>query len=196
MNDYYNEENNSIYCYPDSNVLKNKLDIRDSNKLFKLEKQIVMAKLYALRQDESNFELNKARFIYIHEFLFGDLYDFAGKYRKENVIKGNFRFAEFEYIDEQLDDLMHKLKKENYLIGLDKNNLAIRLAYYMSEINVLHPFRDGNGRTIREFIREIALRCGYILDLREVSPREMFEATVKSVFDTHDLEEVMLKCLK
>lgn len=195
MNDYYNEKN-SIYCYPDSNVLKNKLDIRDSNKLFKLEKQIVMAKLYVLRQDESNYSLDKDRFIYIHEFLFGDLYDFAGKFRKENVIKGNFRFAEFEFIDEQLNDLLNKLKKENYLIGLDKNNLAIRLAYYMSELNVLHPFRDGNGRTIREFIREIALRCGFILDLRESTPKEMFEATVKSVFDTRDLENVLLKCLK
>ncbi len=195
MNDFYNEKN-SIYCYPDSNVLKNKLDIRDSNKLFKLEKQIVMAKLYVLRQDESDYNLDKDRFIYIHQFLFGDIYDFAGKYRKENVIKGNFRFAEFEFIDEQLDYLMNKLKKENYLHGLEKNELAARLAFYMSELNVLHPFRDGNGRTIREFIREIALKCGYIFDLRESTPQEMFNATVKSVFDTQELEQVVFKCLK
>lgn len=196
MNDYYNDETNSIYCYPDSNVLKNKLDIRDSNKLFKLEKQIVLAKLYALRQDESEYELNKDRFIYIHQFLFGDIYDFAGKYRKENVIKGNFRFAEFEFIDEQLTVLLSNLKKENYLKGLDKETLAVRLAYYMSELNVLHPFRDGNGRTIREFIRELALQNGYILDLRQSTPQEIFEATVKSVFDTHDLEQMMIKCLR
>ena len=195
MKDFYNEQN-SIYCYPESNVLKNKLDIRDSNKLFKLEKQIVLAKAYVLRQDESNYELNKERFIYIHHFLFGDIYDFAGKYRKENVIKGNFHFAEFEFIDEQLDYLMNKLKKEKYLKGLDKNNLAIRLAFYMSELNVLHPFREGNGRTIREFIREIAIQCGYILDLRESTPEEIFNATVESVYDTQKLEEIIFKCLK
>ena len=195
MKDFYNEQN-SIYCYPESNVLKNKLDIRDSNKLFKLEKQIVLAKAYVLRQDESNYELNKERFLYIHYFLFGDIYDFAGKYRKENIIKGNFRFAEFEFIDEQLDYLMNKLKKENYLKGLDKNNLAIRLAFYMSELNVLHPFREGNGRTIREFTREIAIQCGYILDLRESTPKDIFNATVESVYDTQKLEEIIFKCLK
>lgn len=195
MKDFYNEQN-SIYCYPDSNVLKNKLDIRDSNKLFKLEKQIVLAKAYILRQDESSYELNKERFLYIHRFLFGDIYDFAGKYRKENVIKGQFRFAEFEFIDEQLDYLMSKLKKENYLKGLDKKNISIRLTYYMSELNVLHPFREGNGRTIREFIREIALQAGFILDLRESTPQEIFNATVKSVYDTQELENIVFNCLK
>ena len=65
MEDFYNSRN-SIYCYPGTNLLKNKLDIHDSNKLFELEKQIVLVKLYILRQNTSIYEFDKQHFIHIH----------------------------------------------------------------------------------------------------------------------------------
>lgn len=186
---------NSIYCYPGTNILKNKLDIRDSNKLFNLEKQIVLAKSYILRQNKQNYRFDKKHFLYIHEFLFGDIYPFAGKFRTENIYKGNFTFASWEYIESELDRLLNELKSENFLQGLDKENLSKRLAYYLSELNVLHPFREGNGRTIREFIREIAIQAGFTLDLQNTTPEEMFNACVKSVYDTTKLEEILFNCL-
>lgn len=66
---------------------------------------------------------------------------------------------------------MRELKNENYLKGLNKEELAKRLAYYLSELNVLHPFREGNGRTTREFIRQLALKNGYKLNLKKVSQK-------------------------
>lgn len=78
----------------------------------------------------------------IHRFLFEDIYPFAGLFRAENIAKDNFRFAEWKYIEEQLDYILNNLKNENYLQGLDKKELAKRLAYYVAEINVLHPFRE------------------------------------------------------
>lgn len=195
MEDFYNTRN-SIYCYPGTNILINKLDIHDSNKLFKLEKQIVLAKSYILRQNSKIYTFDKEHFLYIHKFLFEDLYPFAGKLRTENISKGEFTFAWWEYIESELDRLLNELKSENYLEGLDKKELSKRLAYYLSELNVLHPFREGNGRTIREFIRELSFKNGYVLDLQSTTPEEIFNACVKSVYDTIDLENILYNCLK
>ena len=125
-----------------------------------------------------------------------DLYPFAGKFRTENIYKGNFTFANWEYIDEQLTKLLDELKSENYLQGLNKKDLAKRLSYYLAELNVLHPFREGNGRTIREFIRELAYKNHYLLDLQNTTPEKVFNASIKSVYDTTDLEKIIYDCLK
>ena len=194
MKDFYNDRN-SIYCYPGTDLLKNKLNIHDSNKLFELEKQIVLVKSYILRQNTSIYGFDKEHFVYIHKFLFEDIYPFAGEFRKENISKGNFTFANWEYIESELDRLLSELKAENYLEGQDKKTLAKRLAYYLSELNVLHPFREGNGRTIREFIRQLAYKNGYILDLTKTTPEEVFYASVKSVYETYDLEKILYTCL-
>ena len=190
-----NNAKNSMYCYPGTNVLKNKLNIRDSNKLFEIEKQIVLVKSYILRQNKIRYTFDKRHFTYLHDFLFSDIYTFAGKFRTENIYKGSFTFASWEYIESELDRLLKELKSENFLQGLDKENLSKRLAYYLSELNVLHPFREGNGRTIREFIREIAMLAGFTLDLQNTTPEEMFNACVKSVYDTTDLEQIIFSCL-
>lgn len=195
MENLYNQKS-SIYCYPGTNILINKLDLRDSNKLSELERQLVLAKSYILRQNLKIHTFNKEHFINIHKFLFEDLYPFAGKFRTENIYKGNFTFASWEYIDEQLTKLLEELKSENYLANLDKKNLAIRLSYYLAELNVLHPFREGNGRTIREFIRELAYKNGYLLDLQNTTPEKIFNACIKSVYDTSDLEKILFDCLK
>ena len=186
---------NSIYCYPGTSTLINKLDIHDSNKLFNLERQIVLAKSFILRQNVKNYGFDKQHFLGIHKFLFEDLYPFAGKTRTENISKGEFTFANWEFIDEQLDYLLNKLKSENYLEDLSKEDLSKRLAFYLSELNVLHPFREGNGRTIREFIRELAYKNGYVLDLTKNSAKEIFHASVKSVYNTSELEKILLNCL-
>lgn len=190
-----NNAKNSMYCYPGTNVLKNKLNIRNSNKLFEIEKQIVLVKSYILRQNKIRYTFDKRHFTYLHDFLFSDIYPFAGKFRTENIYKGSFTFASWEYIESELDRLLKELKSENFLQGLDKENLSKRLAYYLSELNVLHPFREGNGRTIREFIREIAMLAGFTLDLQNTTPEEMFNACVKSVYDTTDLEQIIFSCL-
>ena len=80
----------------------------------------------------------------IHRYLFEDIYPFAGKLREENISKGEFRFAQWEYVEQELNRLLEQLKQENFLEGLEKNQLAKKLAYYLSEMNVLHPFREGN----------------------------------------------------
>ena len=146
---------NSIYCYPNSNTLVNKLNIHNNKKLATLERKLVLLKLYTLRQNKNigNFDIH--HFLSIHQFLFEDIYPFAGKIRSEDIAKDSFRFAKWEYIEDQLRELLNNLSKDNFT-DLSKKEMAKKLAYYMSELNVLHPFREGNGRTIREFIRQLA----------------------------------------
>ena len=195
MSDLY-EARNSIYCYKDSDVLVNKFDIHDNKKLEEIERKIVLAKLYELRQNRQIGNFDIAHFVGIHKFLFEDIYPFAGLFRNENIAKGNFSFAEWEYIEDELKKLLENLKEENYLQNLDRDTFIKRLSYYMAELNVLHPFREGNGRTIREFIRQLAYKNGYILNLKNINPKEMLHACIRSVVDTTQLENIISECLE
>ena len=194
MRDIY-ETYNSKYCYPGTTVLKNKLNIMNIEKLQTYEAKITAAKSLGLRKSgiTGNFDSNHVK--QIHKYLFEDVYPFAGQFRTENIAKGEFRFAQFEYIETELEGLLNKLKKEEYLQGLNKKDLATKLAYYLAELNVLHPFREGNGRTNREFIRQLALKNGYQLDLKKAKAEEILEASIESIVDTRKLEEIIYECL-
>ena len=89
---------------------------------------------------------------------------------------------------------MRELKNENYLKGLNKEELAKRLAYYLSELNVLHPFREGNGRSQRLFIESLAKINGIYLDLTEVTKEDMIIASHESIKGNyHKLKEIFIK---
>jgi cell filamentation protein len=195
MADDLYEARNSIYCYPGTDVLINKLNIKDNQLLSEAERKIVLTKSYELRKNSKigDFDLN--HFLEIHKFLFEDIYPFAGKFRNENIAKGYFSFAEWQYIEPEIKRLFDKLKAENYLQGRSREELVKGLAYYLSELNVLHPFREGNGRTIREFIRELAFFNGYVLDLQNTTSEELLKASVDSIADTKELEETLNRCL-
>lgn len=195
MRDLY-DISNSKYCYENSNVLINKLDIHNTKDLQYYEAKITAAKSLGLRQQGITGNFDKEHYLSIHRYLFEDIYPFAGNLRQENISKGEFRFAQWEYIEQELERLLEELKKEKYLEGLDKGQLAKRLAYYLSELNVLHPFREGNGRTNREFIRQLALKNGYNLNLKKVDARKTLEASVESIVDTSKLEEIINFCLE
>ncbi|WP_232324857.1 Fic/DOC family protein [Halobacillus mangrovi] len=131
----------------------------------------------------------------IHAYLFGDLYPFAGEIRTENITKDGFSFAQARFIKEAAVSLFEQLMKEGWE-HMDRSDLPLKLAYYMSEINVLHPFREGNGRSLREFIRCISLEAGYHLDWSAVPHEKVLQASIASVHDVRDLEEVIHASLK
>ena len=141
MQDLY-EARNSIYCYKNSNVLINNLGIQNSQELFNYEAKITAAKLLILREKgiTGNFDIN--HFIQIHRFLFEDIYPFAGLFRAENIAKDNFRFAQWEYLEDELKKILTNLKENNYLKSSSKKEFAHKLANHMADLNVLHPFRE------------------------------------------------------
>ena len=116
----------------------------------------------------------------IHHFLFQDVYAWAGEFRTVPIAKGDPFFARPEHIGSELQKLFHRLAGEQCLRGNDSEVFCDRAAYYLGEINALHPFREGNGRTQREFIRELALEAGYEVAWDLVAQDEMFKASVAS----------------
>lgn len=152
-NDY-----DSMYCYYGTNILINNKNIKDATQLENFEKSVVALKLMALNKEgiTGNFDTN--HLLNIHKFLFEDIYPFAGEFRKINISKGYFQFAQWEYIEEQLTSLLNKLKLENYLQGYNLQELAKKLAFYWSEINVLHPFREGNRKSNKRIFKTIGFK--------------------------------------
>ena len=113
-----------------------------------------------------------------------------------NISKGN-PFCRVEYIETQLTSLFKELKDEKYLRECkDVEELDKRLAYYLSEINVIHPFRECNGRTQRMFIEHLAHHLGYSLDFMKISGDDMIEASVRAYGRDYTLmERIITKAL-
>jgi cell filamentation protein len=121
----------------------------------------------------------------IHAYIFQDLYDWAGKPRQADFLsKAGTIFCRGEHIDAQAAELFGELKFENFLRELDKSQFMARLAYFMGEVNALHPFREGNGRTNREFFRELSLNAGYNLDWGNADKGELLSADI-AAFEQH-----------
>lgn len=134
---------NSRYTYKGTDVLVNKLDIRDKAKLSRYEKKMVAFKLATINDVEFPNRFDEKRLRFIHNYLFCDVYDFAGMYRLENIIKENFVFSQYEYIEENLKALMRDINVE-ILKKMSYDKFIKKISYYMTELNVIHPFREGN----------------------------------------------------
>ncbi|MCR8744263.1 Fic/DOC family protein [Romboutsia lituseburensis] len=192
---YYEYEADSHYCYPGTYVLKNKLNIRDENELKSAERSITSLRTAQFMQNPIDGKLDFDYLKSIHKFIFGDIYEWAGTTRTVNISKGN-QFCLCEFIEEQMISIMRRLEKENYLENLSIKKLADRLAYYIGEINAIHPFREGNGRSQRMFIECIALHNGLQLDFAKISNEEMLKASVETFnLEYEFMSEILLRAL-
>lgn len=186
-----NANEQSKYCYPGTDVLKNKMDYQDNDLLKSFETIMTGVRIAELQAKPitGNFDLKHLQ--EIHKYIFQDVYPFAGKLREENIAKGSFQFAHASFLKDQATELFKQLKDENTLKGLKIDEFSNRAAHYMAEINVLHPFREGNGRTQREFICCLALSNGYSLEWELERKEAVFNASVKSVLDPTDLSKII-----
>jgi cell filamentation protein len=132
----------------------------------------------------------------IHRYLFQDLYDWAGKVRVVNISKQGKPFLSvtsfvegFAYID--------RLLEEYQSVGNQNDVVAKQLAAILDSVNYLHPFREGNGRTQREFIRALALEKGYHLDLNPATDENVYERYIKGTIegDVPMLSELIKKVM-
>lgn len=121
-----------IYCYPGSDVLINKLGIKDQEKLSAFEKKLTMARLLELIDNPiaGNFDLKHLK--NIHRYIFQDIYEWAGEIRKVDIAKGNM-FCNVKFIIPQAEEIFGKLRKDRYLDGLPEYKFVQKLAYYLSK---------------------------------------------------------------
>ena len=185
----------SIYCYPDSNVLKNKLNIRDNKLLKTAEEEITLIKQMELLKNPIKGNFSKAHLMNIHKFIFEDIYSFAGKIRREQISKADTMFYPPNLIDRELDKVFVKIKEKNMLKETDEEKVYDNLAYVMAELNIIHPFSEGNGRSIREFIRLMAKRMGYELNWGNVDKKELLEASILSIDNYKVLIGILASCV-
>lgn len=182
-----------MYCYPDSDVLINLFDITDEEKLKELEKVYTLFRLSELKINPPKNPANMDAFLEIHRYILQDVYPFAGELRREMISKGSSSFAHPQFIEPELKKIFQALKEEDYLTNLPREEFISRLAYYLAELNALHPFREGNGRTTREFARQLALNARYQLDWEKIpGTAEIINAFVDSFNANNDKLESIL----
>jgi cell filamentation protein, protein adenylyltransferase len=151
------------YVYPGTNVLRNLAGLRDADVLADHETQantLRLAQLAALRL-EGTYDL--AHLQEFHHFIFQDIYSWAGELRSVPLAKPGSMFALPEHIEGYATEVLRQLNDERPLYDLSRGEFAERITYYYAEINAVHPFREGNGRAQRAFLRQLALDAGHTL---------------------------------
>lgn len=168
------------YVYPGTTVLRNLADLRDADTLSHREAQastLRLAQLAELRLDGAYDLAHLQRF---HHFVFQDIYPWAGEFRNVPLAKPGSMFAPPEHIASYAAEVLHQLAAERHLRGLPRDKFAERLVYYYAEINAVHPFREGNGRAQRAFLRQLALDAGHTLAWTSLDPRTLVHASRQS----------------
>jgi cell filamentation protein len=184
------------YVYPETNVLRNLRDIRDAGRLSKFEAIATARRAVELEHEPTQGRFDARHLQAIHRHLFQDVFEWAGEFRTVNISKSGDPFALHQYIISSMDRLCEQLNREGHLAGADPERFAIRGAWYFGEINAIHPFRDGNGRAQRGFVRELAVRNGLTIDWSRVSREEMIEASRRSLrVDNAGLEQILRRAL-
>lgn len=169
-------------------ALENKLGITDSIELAHREEQLTKKRAQELYDKHilDTFEVGTfAGLQQIHGYLFQDVYDFAGKMRSVNIAKGNFRFAPLIYLDDALKNI-EKMPQDTYEHIIDK---------YV-EMNVAHPFREGNGRSTRIWLDAILKKeIGKVIDWSNVDKEDYLAAMERSPVRSLEIKALLKEVL-
>lgn len=171
------ESADDTYCYPGTSVLKNRLDLRTQEQLDEFVTAITFQ-----RADEPlpAGQLDYSHYLAIHHHLFQDVFDWAGQIRTVRIHKQGSTFCYPEHIDREMRRVFAELKKANNLRGLDADSFSKKAAHMLAELNAIHPFREGNGRTQNAFLTILADRAGQSLDLERLNRPEMMNVMIAS----------------
>lgn len=160
------------YTLRGADVLRNKPGFLDGQRLQDYEFRRAGVRGLELDARPLRGKLDLAHMNAIHGHLFRDCYDWAGRPRTIGISKGGSLFAMPQMIESCGRQVFGALAKEDHLKGLDLAGFAARMAHHFTEINALHPYREGNGRTARVFLEQLAAAAGWRLDYRRVTPAE------------------------
>ena len=169
-------------------AFENKLGITDSAQLAREEEKISKAKAKELFESGILDSLHPGTYVTlarIHEFLFDEIYDFAGKMRTVNIAKGNFRFAPLMYLQVSLENI-DKMPQSSYDEIMEK---------YV-EMNIAHPFREGNGRSMRIWLDLILKKeIHQVIDWSKVDKEDYLLAMERSPIRDIEIKHVLNQAL-
>lgn len=169
-------------------ILKNKLNIDNQVELSKVEEKISKQKAKQLfdSRDINKIEIGTFEGLaYIHKYLFEDIYDFAGKIRNVNIAKKNFRFVPVMYLESALESISK----------MPQNSFEEIIEKYV-EMNIAHPFREGNGRVTQIWL-DIILKqnIGQVIDWNLVDKEEYLSAMERSVVKDIEIKHLLKQAL-
>lgn len=167
------------YCYGGTATLRNKAGLRDAEALEAFELEMT-----TLRADEPlpNGRFGPAHYRAVHRHLFQDVYAWAGRYLNVRTSKGGNPFCFPEHIPAQMDALFGQLRAGPCFAYPDRHAFVGAAAEFLGELNAIHPFREGNGRSQLAFMHLVGLRAGRLFDFARVE-REAFMPAMIASYD-------------
>lgn len=172
--------------YDGTSCLVNKLNIQNEEQLAKLEAGITLAKTAELERKPISTSFDFEHYKQIHKYLFEDLYEWAGKARTVDISKKGTNFTSAENIETVANACFDRLKSSNYFKNLEFDDFIDNIVDFYYSTNMLHPFREGNGRTQRIFISQLIRFCGYDINFSEIDSDELMIATIHSANGIND----------
>ncbi|MBM7036559.1 Fic/DOC family protein [Vibrio ulleungensis] len=167
------------YCYPNTDILINKLNIHDSDLLAEAETAFTAQRYLEYSSNVTDLnQLDFHHFKSLHHHLFQDLFDWAGQVREVDISKGNTRFCNISRIEPEANKLFNSIPQ---LANQPQADLITALADLFCELNLLHPFREGNGRTLRFFFEELLFILGYNIQWPQISQQDWIDANISGV---------------
>lgn len=165
------------YCYDGTTVLKNIPGIHDQAALAQFETAMTTQ-----RADEPlpTGRLSVGHYRAIHRHLFQDVYIWAGSFRTVRMSKDGSAFCYPEHINREMTALFTELRLRQYFRGISADEFARGAAHFLSTLNAIHPFREGNGRTQTTFLALLTERAGHSLQLEELIPERFLGAMIAS----------------
>lgn len=184
-----------VYCYPASDILVNLLNIQNAEQLAEAEASFSAARYRNYQSPLTSLEqLTLAHLQHLHYQLFQDIYAWAGQLRTVDISKGTTRFCHCQRIQPEagkLTALIPALDQIN-----NKDAMADAMADLYCELNMLHPFRDGNGRAQRFFFEEMAFLLGYEIVWPPISQQEWVNANIAGVnLNLEPLQQIFRQAL-
>lgn len=176
--DYFADED--PYQAAGQTVLRNRPRLTDAKALEAFE-----ALSITQRSEEPlpNGPFDAGHFRAVHRHLFQDVYDWAGEPRTIRIFKDGSPFRYPESFDQELAKLFGWLADQDHLRGLDVDAFAKGAAYFLSELNAIHLFREGNGRAQTAFVAMLAAEAGHPMDFDRIDPAAWMQAMIVSFYN-------------
>ena len=166
-------------CYPGTDVLINKLGLRDGDRLEEAEAEFAAIAVEKIDLGSPPFDL--AYLQGLHSQLFGDVYAWAGQVRTIDISKGQTRFCTASRIVPETGRILAPLATFEAIHFLNRPRLVSLVAELYGELNMVHPFRDGNGRAMRLFFEHAILIAGYGVSWLTVERDDWISACIAAV---------------
>jgi cell filamentation protein len=170
-------------------TLKNRFGIVSQDLLSRAEANFTAVRLSLLGQEGPRGPFNLARLLATHHYIFQDVYSWAGQLRTTELYKATgvygplHQFVPLRDLTLEAERIFNNLAKHNELKNLDRKTFCHRAAELLCDLNQLHPFREGNGRTQRAFLQALAAEAGHELSFDVVSRERMVQASLEASED-------------